>query len=67
MPKSTKSKGLSDLARQNGRSRQREWQLAQKAAGNCVQCGRKRERNAAHCVKCQKKANQWKYESRRSA
>lgn len=60
-----KSKGLSTLARQNGRSRQREWQLAQKAAGNCIQCGRKREKNAAHCVKCQKKVNQRKYETRR--
>lgn len=34
-------------------SRQREWQKIQKALGNCIICGKKRERLAMRCDGCQ--------------
>jgi hypothetical protein len=41
-------------------SRQRRWQIAQKAKGNCARCGKPRGENgtAELCERCRKKNNQ---------
>ena len=33
-------------------SKQRRWQIKQKKLGNCVNCGKKRKKNAQYCDKC---------------